>query len=114
MDEIIVFLMREYKWSLEYTQNLVLMLPLDKLTALIRETVYQKSIDEYRMASHFAMVIANFGSTKQKKLKVTDIIGQPPKRQVKPERLFEAAERQGIKLPKGGIDARRQRVVTVR
>ena len=107
MDELIVFLMREFGWTLEYTQNLAKTLPLKKLNALIAEVKFQKSVDDYQLASNFAMVIANWASaqTKGKRYKVTDFIGQPPNREApkKYPSLTEVAEKQGIKLPKGGI-----------
>ena len=106
MDELIVFLMREFGWTLEYTQNLIRKLPLKKLNALIAEVKFQKSVDDYQIASNFAMVIANWASaqSKNKRYKVTDFIGQPPSRETPKEypTLTEVAEKQGIKLPKEG------------
>lgn len=101
MDETVVFLMREYGWTYEYTANLIRTLPIAKLRALLDETAYQRERDQYRTASYFALVIASFGSTKQKRLRVKDIIGQPPQRRVRRDDLRQAAAKQGIKLPGG-------------
>lgn len=106
MDEVIVFLMREFGWTLEYTQNLVRTLPLKKLNALIAEVKFQRAVDDYQLASNSAMIIANWASAqaKNKKYKISDFIGQPPRR-AKPEKppsLQEVAGKQGIRMPKGG------------
>ena len=106
MDELIVFLMREFGWSLEYTVGLVKTLPVKKLNTLIAELTYQRAVEDYQIASNFAMIIANWASaqTKGRKYKVTDFIGQPPQRTetIKQPSLQEVAEEQGIKMPKEG------------
>ena len=103
MDELIVFLMREFGWTLEYTVRLVTTLPINKLNALIAEAKYQKDMENYQNAANSAMIIANWASaqSKDKKYKVSDFIGSPPKRVGEKEpNLYEAAEREGIILPK--------------
>ena len=106
MDELVVFLMREFGWTLEYTTNLVLTLPLKKLNALIEELKYQKAAENYQIASNFAMIISNWASarSKNKRYKITDFIGEPPRRGslVEGTGLTEAAHKVGIILPKEG------------
>jgi len=80
MDELVVFLMREFGWSLEYTINLVQTLPVKKLNALVRELRYQKAMDDYKQAANTAMIVACLASSKQRRRSVKDIIGQPPRR----------------------------------
>lgn len=105
MDELIVFLMRAYGWTLEYTIDLVDNLAIDKLTALVKETKYQMAVDDYMTARNFAMVIANWASAQgKKKYKVSDFIGNPPKREEQEEPGIAAmASRKGIIIPKGGL-----------
>jgi len=102
MDELVVFLMREFGWSLEYTVNLVQTLPIKKLNALVRELRYQKAMDDYKQAANAAMVVACLSSSKQRRRSAKDIIGQPPRRIDSKEttQLRKAAEEQNIKLPK--------------
>ncbi len=98
-DEIIVFLMREFSWTLEYTVNLVKTLPIKKLNTLISEIQYQKALEDYKTASNFALIVSTLASTSKRKYKITDIIGHPPKRAVQENVLSKAAKREGIRLP---------------
>ena len=101
MDELIVFLMREFGWQYEYTRDLVRTLPITQLNALIEETQFQESVNDYRQASYAAAIVVALVSSSKHRKKVTDIIGQPPKRKGGPT-LEQAARKQGIKMPKGG------------
>lgn len=105
MDELIVFLMHYFGWTLEYTTELVNSLPLDKLQSLIIEAKYQKAEDDYRAARNFAMVLANWATAQgKKKYRIEDFVGSPPKRDgQQPPDLREVASSQGIRVPKGGI-----------
>ena len=106
MDELVIFLMREFGWTLEYTIGLVKTLPVKKLNALINELKYQKAEEDYQIASNSAMVISIWASAQGKRrYKVSDFIGQPPSRNGKGETkgLNKAAEKAGIKLPKEGM-----------
>lgn len=105
MDEVIVFLMREFGWTLEYTVELVNNLDIDKLQALIKETRFQRAEQDYRMASNFAMIIASWATAQgKKKYRIVDFIGNPPRRDdYQDPDLRGIAERQGIIVPKGGI-----------
>ncbi len=77
-DELIVFVIRETGWTLEYVREL----PLDDLFALVKELSYQKAIDEYKMALNFAMVISNWATamSKHKRYRPTQFVGEPPDR----------------------------------
>ena len=106
MDEFVVFLMREFGWSLEYTVGLVKTLPTKKLNALMAELQYQRATENYRIASNSAMIIANWARAQPKgrNYKVSDFIGHPPRRvgaKAEPT-LRDVAEKQGIIMPKEG------------
>jgi len=101
MDELIVFIIRETGWSLEYTTNLIKTLPIKKLNTLVGELQYQKALEDYRMAANFALIVATMASSKKRKYKVTDIIGHPPKRKDEPDKFKQAVEKAGIKIPEG-------------
>ena len=106
-NSLVVFLMREFGWTLEYTVGLVKTLPVKKLNALITEIQYQKAIEDYKVASNFAMIIANWASAQGKRrYKVSDFIGKPPEpRQVEPQpSLEDVAKQAGILMPEGGIN----------
>ena len=105
MDELIVFLMREFGWTLEYTTDLVNNLEINKLLALISETKFQRAEEDYRLARNFAMLLANWASAHgKKKYRITDFIGSPPRREgQKSPDLRQIAAHQGIKVPEGGI-----------
>lgn len=105
MDELIVFLMREFGWTLEYTTGLVNNLEIGKLLALVREARFQRTEEDYRTARNFAMQLANWASSHGKrKYRISEFIGNPPKRESQegPDLRLVAA-RQGIKVPEGGI-----------
>jgi len=99
-NEIVVLLMREFGWTLEYTVGLVRKLPIKKLNALIEELNYQKRVEQYNISSNFAMCLANWATSrsKNKRYRVTDFIGPPPQRSKSP--IEEAARKAGVKLPK--------------
>lgn len=102
MDELIVFLMREFGWTLEYASELVGRLPLRKLNALVEELRYQKALDDYKMSANFAMVLANWASAQGKrKFRSTDFIGQAPQRKGAETSVWVMAKEKGIKIPKG-------------
>jgi len=101
VDELIVFLMREFGWTLEYAQNLIKHLPLKKLNALVEEVQYQKAVDDYRTAANFASIVGTLASSRQKRYTIENIIGRPPQRRTyKPPDLKTAAKDIGIKMPK--------------
>lgn len=101
MDELIVFFMREFGWTLEYTRNLVKTLPIKKLNALIAETKYQKAVDDYNLKITLFNIVTN-PHTKHPK-GGGELLGQPPSRNGKGKTgdLYKAAEKVGIKTPKG-------------
>jgi len=105
MDELIVFLMRRFGWTLDYTVELVNTLPVQKLQALIKEAKFQEVTEDYKTARNFAMVLANWASAQgKKKYKITDFIGGPPKREDHKEPdLKEMAMRKGIIMPEGRL-----------
>jgi len=106
MDELIVSLMRQFGWTLEYTTNLVNTLPLNKLQALVKEFRFQESMSEYRTAQNFAMVIANWASAQgKKKYRIRDFIGDPPRRENQKEPdLWDIAKQKGIFMPEEDND----------
>lgn len=101
MDDVVVFLMREYGWELEYTTNLVRTLSVKKLNALIDETQHQRAIDDYRQAANSALIVACLVSDRHHRKGVKDIIGRPPERKVRTRsKLSQIAKKQGITIPK--------------
>lgn len=81
MDEVVVFLMRQFRWTLEYTVHLVTTLETGRLNTLIKEVQYQKALDDYAMACNFGMLIANWASAQGKrKYTVRQFIGNKPRR----------------------------------
>ena len=98
MDELIVYIILNTGWTLEYTTELVKNLPIKKLNAFIKELQYQKSLEDYKIASNFALIVATMASSSKRKYKVTDIVGRPPQREIKQNVLSDAAKREGIIL----------------
>lgn len=103
MDELIVFLMHQYSWTLEYTVDLVNTLPLKKLRSLVKETLYQQASEDYKTARNFAMLLANWATAQgKKKYRVTDFIGNPPRREnYEGPDIKELARQKGIIMPEG-------------
>ncbi len=108
--ELVVLCMREFGWELEYAEKTIGLMPLKKLNTLIEELNYQRSVDAYNTASHFAGVMATiinmtYRGKGAKRATVKDAIGQPPRRsgEASVKTLREAAEELGIRLPEGGI-----------
>lgn len=100
MDELIVFLMREFGWSLEYTIHLIKTLPLKKLNVLIAETKFQKDMEDYQLRAVIIAAAMNPHTKHPKSIK--DLIGEPPQRKGELNNLEKAAKEKGIILPKGG------------
>jgi hypothetical protein len=98
MDELIVYLCLVCHWTFEYSCKFVRETNVKKLNAFVEELQYQKAVEDYRQAANFAVIVATLASSKQRKYKVQDIIGQPPARKVEPSELKQAADKAGIKL----------------
>jgi hypothetical protein len=75
-NELIVFLIRKTGWTLEYITSL----PLSKLTTLSKELGYQNETELYRLGSYHAMTAI---MQAKKGTRITDFIGQPPRRDPK-------------------------------
>lgn len=99
MDELIVFLIRETGWTFPETLRFVTETPIKKLNKFVEELQYQVAVDDYKLAANFAVIVATLASSKQRKYKVQDIVGQPPTRKVEPGELKQAADKAGIKMP---------------
>lgn len=80
LDEIIVYLMRVYKWPLEYTRNLVRTMPVKDLNILIAETDYQERMATYQQSYNFALILSAICSSDKRKYKPSDFIGKQPER----------------------------------
>lgn len=94
MDELVVFLMRQFGWSLEYTTDLVRNLEIGKLNTLVAEVKYQKAVEDYDRASNFAMAIANWASAQGKrKYRIKDFIGPRPRREPQTKAEVETEQR---------------------
>ena len=96
-----MFIIRETGWTFPETLRFVTETPIKKLNTFIEELQYQKAVDDYKLAANFAVIVCTLASSKQRKYKVTDIVGQPPTRKVEPDKLKKAADKAGIKMPEG-------------
>ncbi len=103
IDQTVVYLMRIYHWSLEYTTALVQRLPLRKLNKLISETQAQERKARYEEASNFAMICAVLVNLQSKdKRSIEDFIGRPPQTsKPKKETIVDLVRNQlKLKIPK--------------
>ena len=75
-NELIVFVIRETGWSLEYVQQM----SLATLSTLVEEMKFQKAIEDYNLMSGFALIVATLASSKNRRYRVEEIIGSPPTR----------------------------------
>lgn len=99
MDELIVYLCLNLGWTFEYACKFVKETPIKKLNVFVTELQYQKAIEDYRIASNFATIVCTMASSKRQKYKVTDIIGQPPQRKQRLDKLKTAIKNAGIIMP---------------
>jgi hypothetical protein len=101
MDELIVYLCLNLHWTFPEACRFVNETPLKKVKAFVSELQYQKSMEDYRIASNAALIIATWANAQKKgnHYKVKDFIGQPPQRQDTPNKLKTAIEKANIKLP---------------
>ena len=101
MDELIVWLCLTLGWTFPEAHRFVTETPVKKLNTFIEELQYQVAVDDYKLAANFAVIVATLASSKQRKYKVTDIVGQPPTRKAEPDKLKKSADKAGIKMPEG-------------
>ncbi len=106
MDELIVYLCLNLGWTFEYACKFVKETPIKKVRIFVAELQYQKSIEDYRIASNSAMIIATWANAQKKgnHYRITDFIGQPPQSPGHKSKLNKAAENANNKLPTGGIE----------
>lgn len=98
MDRLTTYLCFTLHWTYPQSYRFVHKTPLKIVRAFVKELEYLKSVEDYRIASHSAMVIATWANAQKKgnSFKITDFIGQPPQR---PGNLKKAIEKANIKLP---------------
>ncbi len=103
IDYLVVRLCFLLGWTFDYSCEFIKKTPVKKVRAFIDELEYQKSVEDYRLASNAAMIITIWANAQSKKrYRVTDFIGPPPQRKISKEKLVRATE--GIiTLPKGDI-----------
>ena len=94
-NELIVFVIRETGWSLEYIRKI----PFEQLSILVSELSYQKAVDVYNRNHPLGIIAAILASDTNHKRRPEDFIGRPPERKRKGD-LWKQAEKEGIKLPK--------------
>ena len=89
IDELIVFVIRQTGWLLEYVRDM----EMAQLVTLARELAYQKAIEDYRVAYNFALALASWASanTKGKKYRPEDFIGPQPSR----DTFFKEVDKNG-------------------
>ena len=98
MDELIVYLCLNLGWTFTEASSFIRETPIKKVNEFVQELQYQKEVENYRIASNFALVIKTWANAQKKgnHYRVSDFIGQPPHRKVD---LTEAAKKANIKLP---------------
>lgn len=101
MDELICWLILRTGWTFEYTTNLVETLPVKKLNVLVDEMTYQKAMEDYKSLCNAALIVSTLVSSKNRRYKISEIAGIPPKRKKEPEKIRVAAQKAGIKIPEG-------------
>lgn len=94
-DELIVFVIRETGWSLEYVRGI----PYEVLSILTDELSYQKAVDNYNRNYPLGIIAAILSSDKTHQRKPKDFIGRPPERKRKGDELWQQAKKEGIKIP---------------
>jgi len=101
MDELIVSLCLICHWTYPEACRFVNETPIKKVRAFVKELQYQKAMEDYRVASNAALIIATWANAQKKgnHYQVKDFIGQPPQRADTPDRLKAAIEKANIKLP---------------
>lgn len=100
MDSVIVYLIRQTGWSLEYATDLVRDLPAEKLNALLTEMSYQQACDDYKLACNSAMIIATWvNANSRRRYSLSHFVGYPPRREEEQNRLKAATKLAGIKTP---------------
>ena len=95
-NELIVFVIRETGWSLEYIRQI----PYAQLTILVSELSHQKAVDVYNRNHPLGIIAAILASDANHKRRAEDFIGRPPQRKGKGDDLWEQAKKEGIKIPK--------------
>ncbi len=102
IDQLIVYLCLTLGWTFEYACDFVKNQDVKKLQTFVKELQYQKSVEDYRYASNFAMALSVWANSLKKgnHYKVSDFIGQPPQREGYKPKLKRIAEVEGIKMPK--------------
>ncbi len=105
IDSVVVYLCLICHWTFGEACQFVKETPLRKVRAFMAELEYQKSVEDYRMSSNFAMALAAWANSQKKgnHYRITDFIGQPPQRANVKSKLTKAADKANIKLPTGGI-----------
>ncbi len=94
IDSVIVRLCFLLGWTFEYSCEFIKNTPVKKVKSFIEELEYQKSIEDYRLASNAAMIITVWANAQKKgnRFKVTDFIGHIPQRKGYKQKLAKAAE----------------------
>lgn len=83
LNELIVSIARATGWSLEYIRNQ----PFAYMQTLLREIVYQKSLESYQAAYNTAMIVCTLINTEDKHFTPEDIIGERPERRTMVEEV---------------------------
>jgi hypothetical protein len=101
MDELIVYLCFVCHWTFPEAVRFAKETPIRKVKAFVAELQYQKAVEDYRIASNSALIIATWANAQKKgnHYRITDFIGQPPHRKDAPDKLKKAIEKANIKLP---------------
>jgi len=96
-NELIVFVIRETGWSLEYVRQI----PYAQIVTLVNELIYQKDADNYNRNYPLGILAAILTSDKTRRRRPEDFIGRKPQRQIKKggNELWDKAKEAGIEPP---------------
>lgn len=98
INELVALIIRETGWSLEYVRSQ----PLWDLRVLAEEFEYSRSVESYGHAHNAALIVCTLASSRTRRYKPPDIIGEPPKRRDMAKRtLAKKPEAQMVKLADG-------------
>lgn len=94
-NELIVFLIRETGWTLEYVRRI----PYTEFALLVDELSYQKAVDDYNRNYPLGIIAAILASDRTHQKRPSDFIGRPPERKNKGDDTWKQAKEAGVKIP---------------
>lgn len=97
-DDLIALIVRETGWPLEYVRNQ----PLSTLAVLAEEFQYLRAVESYERAYNAALIVCTLSSSRTRRYKPEDIIGQAPERRdMAKKKLSKEPQIHSVKLADG-------------